>query len=120
MMLPIKRLIDVIKDFMISSVSTSPLLLHRFRPIDNFTLDSVFGSWYAFYCIRLSKIAQQDYPEKIGMVHFKWRDVESLLKSVGVVISERAGSRVAVFHRPHPSPNMDKGAVRDLQIYEDF
>ena len=40
--------------------------LHRFRPIDNFTLDSVFGAWYAFYCIRLSKFAQQDYPEKIG------------------------------------------------------
>ena len=25
--------------------------------------------------------------------------------------------RVAVFHRPHPGPNMDKGAVRDLQRF---
>jgi hypothetical protein len=40
-------------------------------------------------------------------------------------MSERAGSRVAVrlndrvavFHRPHPSPNMDKGAVRDLRRF---
>jgi len=57
--------------------------------------------------------------------NIKWRDVESLLKSLGAVISERAGSRVAVllnarvavFHRPHPSPNMDKGAVRDLRKF---
>ena len=57
--------------------------------------------------------------------NIKWRDVESLLKSAGAVISERAGSRVAVllndrvavFHRPHPSPNMDKGAVRDLRRF---
>ena len=57
--------------------------------------------------------------------NLKWRDVESLLRSLGSVISERAGSRVAVqlndrvavFHRPHPSPNMDKGAVRDLRRF---
>ncbi|NCO38056.1 MAG: hexulose-6-phosphate synthase [Armatimonadetes bacterium CG_4_10_14_3_um_filter_66_18] len=55
----------------------------------------------------------------------KWRDVEALLNALGATISERAGSRVAVmvndrvavFHRPHPSPNMDRGAVRDLQRY---
>ena len=48
--------------------------------------------------------------------NIKWRDVEALLNTLGAVISERAGSRVAVllkdqiaiFHRPHPSPNMDK------------
>ncbi|MCH8293340.1 type II toxin-antitoxin system HicA family toxin [Candidatus Poribacteria bacterium] len=57
--------------------------------------------------------------------NIKWRDVETLLRSLGAVISERAGSRVAVqlnnrvavFHRPHPSPNMDKGAVRDLRRF---
>ncbi|MDA0745737.1 MAG: type II toxin-antitoxin system HicA family toxin [bacterium] len=45
----------------------------------------------------------------------RWRDVEALLKALGAVISERAGSRVAVilngrvavFHRPHPGPDMD-------------
>ena len=57
--------------------------------------------------------------------NIKWRDVESLLKTLGSVLTERAGSRVSVslndhivvFHRPHPSPNMDKGAIRDLRKF---
>jgi len=57
--------------------------------------------------------------------NIKWRDVESLLKSLGAVFDERAGSRVAillndrvaVFHHPHPGPNMDKGAVKDLRRF---
>lgn len=57
--------------------------------------------------------------------NIKWRDVESLFKTLGAVLQERAGSRiavllnnkVAVFHRPHPSPNMDKGAVRDVRHF---
>jgi len=48
-----------------------------------------------------------------------WRDIESLLKSLGAEIEEREGSRIAVFlfeevqvfHRPHPEPTTDKGAV---------
>jgi hypothetical protein len=48
-----------------------------------------------------------------------WKDIESLLAGLGAEISEREGSRVAVvlfgevrvFHRPHPSPKTDKGAV---------
>ena len=51
--------------------------------------------------------------------------LESLLRTLGAVLTERAGSRVSVslndyvivFHRPHPSPNMDKGAVRDLRRF---
>lgn len=57
--------------------------------------------------------------------NIKWRNVESLLKSLGATMTERAGSRVAVslnncvtvLHRPHPRPNMDKGAVRDLRSF---
>lgn len=57
--------------------------------------------------------------------NIKWRDVESLLKTLGAILTERAGSRVSVslndhvivLHRPHPSPNMDKGAVRDLRRF---
>jgi HicA toxin of bacterial toxin-antitoxin, len=49
----------------------------------------------------------------------QWRDVESLFLELGAEVEERAGSRVSVFlfgevrvfHRPHPSPNTDKGAV---------
>ena len=55
----------------------------------------------------------------------RWREVEALLKSLGAILSERAGSRVAVllngrvavFHRPHPSPDMDKNAVRDIRRF---
>lgn len=55
----------------------------------------------------------------------RWREIEALLKALGATLGERAGSRVAVllndrvavFHRPHPSPDMDKGAVRDLRKF---
>lgn len=59
-----------------------------------------------------------------------WTDIEALFKALGAEISERAGSRVAVvlygevrvFHRPHPSPNTDKGAIASirkwLELYE--
>lgn len=49
----------------------------------------------------------------------RWADIESLLVALGAELEEREGSRVAfiwngqvhVFHRPHPSPDTDKGAV---------
>ncbi len=52
-----------------------------------------------------------------------WKDVESLFKALGADVSERAGSRVAVvlfgevrvFHRPHPSPDTDKGAITSIR-----
>ena len=48
-----------------------------------------------------------------------WKDIAALLVGLGAEVSEREGSRVAiflfnevrVFHRPHPSPKTDKGAV---------
>ena len=51
--------------------------------------------------------------------NIQWREVEGLFRELGADISEREGSRVGVvlfdevrvFHRPHPSPNTDKGAV---------
>ena len=51
------------------------------------------------------------------------KDVEALFKALGADVSERAGSRVAVvlfdevrvFHRPHPSPNTDKGAIASIR-----
>ncbi|MDP2417972.1 MAG: type II toxin-antitoxin system HicA family toxin [Hydrogenophaga sp.] len=52
-----------------------------------------------------------------------WRDIEALFQELGAEVSEREGSRVAVvlfgevrvFHRPHPSPNTDKGAVASIR-----
>ncbi len=53
----------------------------------------------------------------------KWRDIESLLVDLGAAVSEREGSRIGVklfgevrvFHRPHPSPDTDKGAVESIR-----
>jgi len=55
--------------------------------------------------------------------NIKWRDIEALFIALGAEISEREGSRVGVrlfgerrvFHRPHPSPNTDKGAVASIR-----
>ncbi|MDR2893307.1 MAG: type II toxin-antitoxin system HicA family toxin [Deltaproteobacteria bacterium] len=54
-----------------------------------------------------------------------WRDIESLFKSCGGTIKEGSGSRVwfiigkdvATFHRPHPSSNTDKGAVKSVRRF---
>lgn len=53
----------------------------------------------------------------------RWSDIESLLESLGAEIEEGEGSRVrvalngvrAVFHRPHPEPTTDKGAVKSVR-----
>ena len=53
----------------------------------------------------------------------QWRDIEALLVALGAQIGEAEGSRVAVrlfgdrrvFHRPHPSPDTDKGAVASIR-----
>ena len=55
--------------------------------------------------------------------NIQWRDIEALFVELGAEVSEREGSRVAVvlfdevrvFHRPHPSPDTDKGAVASIR-----
>lgn len=55
--------------------------------------------------------------------NIKWIDIEGLLSELGAQLDEAQGSRVAVrlfgdrrvFHRPHPSPVTDKGAVAALR-----
>lgn len=54
-----------------------------------------------------------------------WKDCEKLLEALGAEISEGAGSRVrillnhrkAVFHRPHPRKEIDKGALVSLRKF---
>lgn len=54
-----------------------------------------------------------------------WRDIEALLTACGAEISEGQGSRVrvalngvrAVFHRPHPQKETDKGAVKSVRRF---
>lgn len=53
----------------------------------------------------------------------RWNEIESLILSLGAIVQERAGSRVAivlfeqvrVFHRPHPSPETGKGAEVEVR-----
>jgi hypothetical protein len=54
-----------------------------------------------------------------------WTDIESLLTACRAEISEGRGSRVrialngvrAVFHRPHPQKETDKGAVMSMRRF---
>lgn len=54
-----------------------------------------------------------------------WKDIESLLNALGAKIEEGRGSRVrillneeeAVFHRPHPQKETDKGAVVSVRRF---
>lgn len=54
-----------------------------------------------------------------------WRDIETMLAALGAEISERRGSRIcislngvdAVFHRPHPRKETDKGAIGSMRRF---
>lgn len=55
----------------------------------------------------------------------KWRDVEALLIALGADISEGSGSRVRFtignqtlfLHRPHPSPDTKRWAIREIRQF---
>jgi len=63
--------------------------------------------------------------EKPERANILWRDVEALFTALGAEISEGNGSRVrialngvrAVFHRPHPRKETNKGAVKSLRRF---
>ena len=54
-----------------------------------------------------------------------WSDVERLFVALGTEVSEGRGSRVrvalagvrAVFHRPHPQKETDKGALKSVRRF---
>jgi hypothetical protein len=54
-----------------------------------------------------------------------WKDIEAMLIALGASISEGRGSRVrielngedAVFHRPHPEKETDKGAIASMRRF---
>ncbi|OYU16190.1 MAG: hexulose-6-phosphate isomerase [Alphaproteobacteria bacterium PA4] len=55
----------------------------------------------------------------------RWSEIEALFRALGAEISEGSGSRVrvalggvrAVFHRPHPSPETKRSAVRSVRDF---
>ena len=57
--------------------------------------------------------------------NIEWTSIEKLLIALGAEINEGSGSRVrialngirAVFHRPHPRKEIDKGALKDMRQF---
>ncbi|MCI0615554.1 type II toxin-antitoxin system HicA family toxin [bacterium] len=54
-----------------------------------------------------------------------WTDIEKMLEALDAEISEGRGSRIrlalngvrAVFHRPHPRNETDKGAIKSMRRF---
>lgn len=54
-----------------------------------------------------------------------WTEIEALLVALGAELTEGRGSRVrvhlngvrAVFHRPHPRKEIDKGALKSMRRF---
>ncbi len=63
--------------------------------------------------------------EKPERANIAWRDVEALFIALDAEISEGNGSRVrvalkdvrAVFHRPHPRKETNKGTVKSVRRF---
>ncbi len=57
--------------------------------------------------------------------NIEWTSIEKLLIALGAEINEGSGSRVrialngirAVFHRPHPRKEIDKGALENMRQF---
>ena len=57
--------------------------------------------------------------------NISWAEIEAMLAALGADISEGSGSRVrislngvdAVFHRPHPRKETDKGSVKSMRRF---
>ena len=55
----------------------------------------------------------------------EWKDIENLLIALDAILSEGKGSRVriylngirAVFHRPHPKKETNKGALKSMRRF---
>ena len=73
---------------------------------------------------------KQKHQKTLGLIFhrptsgvIKWADIEKMFIALGAEVSEREGSRVAVFlfnevrvfRRPHPTPDTDKGAVLSIR-----
>ncbi len=81
------------------------------------------GSWYHLPVKRRHQRTLDAIFRQPTSGNIRWRDIEALLLELGAEISEREGSRKGVrlfgerrvFHRPHPRPVTDKGAVASIR-----
>jgi len=103
-------------------LSLCPKCGHFFsKPYFHIELDTTF--WYHSIMKRKHQKTLELIFTRPTSGNVKWVDIESLFISLGAEISEREGSRIGVklfgerlvFHRPHPSPDTDKGAVSSIR-----
>jgi HicA toxin of bacterial toxin-antitoxin, len=79
--------------------------------------------WYYFNVKRKHRKILERIFARPTSGNIQWNDIESLFISLGAELSEREGSRIGVrlfgeirvFHRPHPSPVTDKGAIASIR-----
>jgi len=108
------------KPGMLTSLQTSLTgAVQRQHPIDI--------QYYYLVSFKLMKVRHRKTLELIFFrpvpAGIKWADIIALLTELGAEVTQREGSRVAihlfgqvrVMHRPHPSPDTDKGAVASIR-----
>ena len=79
--------------------------------------------WYRSSMKRKHQRTVELIYSRLVSANVRWSDVEALFKELGAEIAEREGSRIEVFlfgvvrifHRPHPSPDTDKGALASIR-----
>lgn len=79
--------------------------------------------WYYFFMKAKHKRTLESIFSRPASGNIRWEDIVSLFRELGAEIKEREGSRVEVFlfgqvrvyHRPHPGPDTDKGAVANIR-----
>ena len=89
------------------------------------TLDYGTDFWYYNDMNKRNIRTYREIYEKPLRSDIPWTDIESLFTALGADISEGSGSRVrvelngvrAVFHRPHPEKEADRGAVKAVQQF---
>ena len=85
----------------------------------------MIGLWKIF---RMNSKHRKTYKaifENPVRANIRWHDIESMLTALGAIIDEAEGSRVgillngvaAVFHRPHPQKETDKGAIKSMRRF---
>jgi hypothetical protein len=79
--------------------------------------------WYHFPVKRAhAKTLELIFARPVS-ANVRWADIEALFLELGATITEREGSRIAVvlfgqvqvYHRPHPRPTTDKGAIASIR-----
>ena len=97
----------------------------RLRDVTNSitTIDSTIIQYYYLIVKRKHQKTLALIFSRPVSANIKWKDIEQLFVALGAEIIEGEGSRIGVrlfserrvFHRPHPSPNTDKGAVDSVR-----